>query len=256
MNPISSGKMCDLCTNPDASENVIFKCIDCGVAVHALCYGIESEEKENWKCSPCENGCTDVVSCELCLQKKGALKQTSCGKWVHAICALFTDGVIFEDFNRMEPVNISKISITKRGQTCSYCRESKGYCCLCSKSKCKNRIHITCAQKANGLKEIVKQDNSIAFRAYCADHKPVNRRLSSGSVRAMAKKMKSRDKKKKELGSKMNANWIMSQSNSSKNVITNAAPEKTHRKRGTYDEKIVAPKRRWLLPQGTKGKFS
>lgn len=117
------------------------------------------------------------------------------------------------------------------------------------------KTESTCAQNANGLKETVKEDNSIAFRGYCVDHKPANRRLSSGSVRVMAKKMKSHDKKKKEHGSKMNANWILSQSNPSKHTITNAAPEKTYTKRGAVpdDEQIVAPKKRWLNLQG---KFS
>lgn len=262
MNSLTSNKKCDLCTDPDTSNNPIFTCIDCDVSVHVLCYGILNEEKENWKCSPCENGCTEHVSCELCLQKKGALKQTTSGKWVHTICALFTDGVIFVDFERMEPIDISKVSKTKRGQTCAYCLEIKGYCCWCSRQKCKNRIHITCAQKAKGLKEYINEDDSIKFRAYCGDHKPVNRRLSSVSVRGMAKKKKDDDKKRKEIGSRMNADWIMSQTNSkskSENFMTNAAPKQIQSKRtaptsdGTDDAAHKKPK---LSPPGIEGKFS
>lgn len=221
----ASDRMCDLCIDSDESnetENVIFTCRDCGLSVHELCYGIEGEEKENWKCSLCANKCTGHVSCEFCLQKEGAMKQTSCGNWVHVICALFTDGVVFEDVNRMEPVNISKVSKTKMGQTCAYCHEVKGYCCLCSKRKCKNRIHITCAEKANGLKEDTKKDGSIKFRAYCADHKPDQRRLSSSSLRVIAKTMKKADEQKKEIGSKMNSDWIMQSClTSSENATTN-----------------------------------
>lgn len=260
MNRISSGEKCDLCIDSDESNesnNSIFTCINCGLSVHRLCYGIENEEKENWKCSPCVNECTEHVSCEFCLQKEGAMKQTTCGNWVHAICALFTDGVIFEDFNRMEPVNISKVSKSKMGQTCAYCHEVKGYCCLCSKQKCKNRIHITCAKKANGLKEVTKKDNTIKFRAYCGDHKPATRRLSSNSVRAIAKTMKKNEIEQKEAGSKINADWILQLTSTSKNVITNTEQKKnSKRARETTEEvKAQAHKKRRLDSRNNKGKF-
>lgn len=135
MNPNDS-KKCDFCTDQDFDDNPIFSCINCGVNVHVLCYGIQEEEKENWKCSACEKGCIKRVSCEFCLQKYGALKPTTCGKWVHAVCAMFTGGVVFVDHDRMEPVNIKRVSKTKKGHTCAYCHEKKGYCNWCSKRKC------------------------------------------------------------------------------------------------------------------------
>lgn len=241
-------KKCDFCIDPNFEDNPIFSCINCGVNIHVLCYGIQKKEKENWKCSACENGCTEDVSCEFCLQKNGALKPTICGKWVHAVCAMFTDGVTFVDHDLMEPVNIKGVSKTKKGQTCAYCHEIKGYCNLCSKQKCKNRIHIRCAQKANGTVEVSKADNTLKYRAYCGDHKPANRRLSSGFVRQMAKKKKADDKKQKEAGSKMNADWITS-------TIENSVQKQMKRK-NPAEEEIVAPKKRWLNSKTAEGKSS
>lgn len=258
MNPMASDKMCDFCTDPDFPDNSIFTCVHCGVRIHALCYGIEDEDKENWKCAACKNGCTSDVACEFCLQKNGALKPTSCGKWVHAVCAMFTDGVVFLDEDRMEPVDISKVSKSKTGQTCAYCHEAKGYCSLCSKQKCQNRIHIRCAQNANGTEEVLKADNLLKFRAYCADHKRANKRLSSGSWRAMARKMKADGKKLKGASSKMNADWILSQSipSTSGNGMQNPALKQIQLKRkNTTHAAIEAPKKRWLNSGIVEGNF-
>lgn len=208
MNPI---KKCSLCVDPETSDNPIFNCKSCGVYVHKCCYGIENiDADEIWKCSPCKVGISESVICELCLQSDGAFKPTCAGKWVHVVCALFTDGVIFENKDKMEPINLSNVSKNKLNKTCGYCLKAEGFCCLCSQKKCPQRIHITCAQRNNGIEEKVNEkDDSIKFRAYCSVHKRSNsnRRLSSGSVRGI---MKEKGKHKKVLAqsSILNGNWI------------------------------------------------
>lgn len=211
MNPFS----CSVCTDPEDQENKFFICEICGVCIHALCYGIDTDvdSSEKWLCSPCNVGISQP-SCVLCLQTSGAMKKTSNGEWVHVICALFTEGAFFEDENDMEPVNLSGISESKQKQTCAYCLKAVGFCSLCSKSKCTERIHVTCAQKNKCTIEVVKEeDNSIDFRAYCSKHKPSKskRRVSSKFVRkVVAKKGTKANKKKYSHSANQNANWILS----------------------------------------------
>lgn len=179
---------CVVCTDPETIDNQIFMCSICAVGVHTLCYGFVSQRNRwtsAWKCSPCSVGFSNPV-CELCLQKGGALKRTTCGKWVHVICGLFTVGVEFLCTTRMEPVEISKIPNENRNRTCVFCSKMHGMCCSCSHPECANWIHITCAQKKDCLKEVENEkNNKLAFFAYCDKHKPVesSRRISAIFVR-------------------------------------------------------------------------
>lgn len=205
---------CSVCTDPEDQGNKLFVCKNCGVYIHALCYGIdiEVEPLDHWVCSPCRSGIVEPT-CVLCLQKTGAMKITSNNDWVHVICALFTEGVFFEDENDMEPVNLSAVSQSKQNKTCDYCLKAVGFCSLCSKSKCEKRIHVTCAQRNKCTIEITKEkDNSIDFRAYCANHKPSKskRRVSSKFVRSVVvKKGQKAFKKKYSRSANQNADWIL-----------------------------------------------
>lgn len=175
---------CVVCDGNDlaTSENPIFVCEDCGIDVHKLCYGItaQSGNIDPWWCSPCGLGHRRAV-CQLCLQNGGALKQTTCGHWVHVICALFTDGTIFTNKKRMEPVNISNIPQENHGQNCIFCSEVRGICGKCSAPNCSLFLHITCGQKQKCLKEKTNAKNTkIIFEAYCHQHNPKSsHRLSS-----------------------------------------------------------------------------
>lgn len=248
----SASEKCSVCKDPEIPENSIFVCSICSVSVHKFCYGIETPN-EDFKCSPCLSGKLNPV-CKLCCKSGSAFKKTVCGGWVHVICALFTSDVSFEDVNRMEPINISSLSQTKRNQTCSFCLKTVGFCCLCSNSKCKNRFHITCAQDKDCLKEIInKDDDSIKFRAYCSDHKPIDsyRRISSVFVNVIVEKKqknkptelkkknteKTKEKKKDEKNRKnksdhSNSAWITErvkskciQDNSNMNSIINISSD-------------------------------
>lgn len=211
---------CCVCEDPDSVENPILTCKGCEINVHLYCYGIKKRTK-HWMCSPCRLGQTDFISCRLCLSKGGAMKQTSCQKWVHVICALFTGGVNFYDLETMEPVDISKVSKTKRNKLCCFCYSGQGYANLCSKDKCPRRLHVTCAQKSKCLKEVVnKIDDKIKFRAYCREHKPKEnscKRLSSESIKGAVTKRLHKTLVKKS--AKSNADWIYAKAVSS-NVET------------------------------------
>lgn len=196
---------CDICDDEITTKNPIFICVRCDVKVHKLCYGAEGSSN-NWKCSPCRLNMSNV-KCKLCSQKSGAMKQTNCDNWVHVICGLFTQGVVFSDANTMEPVNIKNVPRSLKGKVCSICNSKKGFCTTCAETDCNKKIHVTCAQAENALKEVVDPDNnSISFEAYCVDHKPSgsNRRLSSGSVQDKKRKMTS-----KSNNSITDADWIL-----------------------------------------------
>lgn len=207
MNPLQ----CCVCSDPETQSNRVLNCKKCGISVHMLCYGIENYTNK-WKCSPCRLRIKEPM-CSLCEQKNGALKKTVCGNWAHVICALFTEGVRFMDVNKVEPIDIGNLSDAKRKAACHFCGLDTGFCPLCSKSSCKYRLHITCAQINGCLIEETKRDDKIAFRAYCLDHKPKNssRRISSQFVRGQVLKANGR-KKHQKLSSQLNSDWITKRS--------------------------------------------
>lgn len=204
-------KGCSICSDPETDENRIVECKKCNVKVHLACYGV-IKFSENWTCSPCDSKKVDSI-CALCIQKGGAMKKTVCSKWVHVICALFTEGSIFENKKTMEPINISGVSKTKRNKICVFCSKATGFCSLCYRRSCKNRLHITCAQRANCLREVTNSDRSnskIKFRAFCNEHKPVDskRRISSQFILGRMLETTSQ-KQQQERSNQMNLEWIV-----------------------------------------------
>lgn len=202
---------CMICEDEITKENPLFVCVACDIKVHKFCYGI-NDSQNKWKCSPCQQGKTSFVKCQLCLQKGGPMKQTECNRWLHIICGLFTEGVKFSNEDTMEPVDLSKVSASKKNKLCSFCYTSQGYCSTCSRKKCKTTFHITCAQKQKLLREdIDENDNSIVFNAYCKDHMPnvSHRRLSSGSVQNIVEKK--RGKALKAKSTIADADWILNE---------------------------------------------
>lgn len=195
---------CLLCSESETCENRIANCNGCGLNVHVLCYDIKNADvgMKNWKCSPCQRGILESIICELCGETNGAFKQSVCGKWVHIICALFTDGVHFTDSNtiRMESINLSKMMNSKPQQTCVFCSKSVGFCSLCSEFSCNHAIHITCAQANDCLQAITTDKNDpIKLCAFCMDHKPNDSlyRLTSVCIQEALMKKKKNNRAKK-----------------------------------------------------------
>lgn len=232
---------CSLCTESETFENPVLNCDSCNLKVHVLCYGAEYLEGV-WKCSPCQSN-ELKVECKLCIQVGGALKKTTCGGWVHVLCGLFTEGCRFMDVNQMEPVDISRVSNSKRNKKCSFCGNKTGFSPLCQKSKCKNRLHISCAHKSGCLKEEKDNYDKLKFRAYCIDHKPnsSSRRISSEFVRvAVLKKNEIKEKKaekksEKENSSASNTQWLVKESLKAieASAVSKSAIEKSARKRSS-----------------------
>lgn len=176
-----------------------------------VCTDPDVDSPNGWLCSPCQAGIVEP-RCVLCCQIAGAMKRTTNGEWVHAICALFTEGVFFEDANDMKPVNLAGVSESKKNKTCAYCLKAVGFCGLCAKSKCKTRIHVTCAQTNKCTIEVKRdRDDTIDFRAYCLEHRPSKskRRISSKFVaKVVAKKRTKALKSKHAASANQNSDWI------------------------------------------------
>lgn len=180
---MSSFSKCVVCTDPESEGNRVLSCYLCSVRVHQMCYGVKTY-KERWKCTPCMSKTTGSrdPNCELCLQYGGAFKKTSNGSWVHVVCGLFIQGVEFVNKDKMQPINISKIPVECRGKMCDFCLND-GVCCLCSAPDCNRWVHATCAQKHASTKELTDKKSMITFLAYCENHTPSHRRISSIFVR-------------------------------------------------------------------------
>lgn len=221
---------CSVCSEAGTCENPITSCTGCGLNVHILCYGIQSDDLNlhNWKCSPCQRGVSEIIICELCQQFNGAFKQSVCGKWVHVICALFTDGVRFKDIMHMEPIDIAKVVNAKSQKTCAFCLKASGFCCRCSKTRCQQPIHITCAQAHNCLQVTTTDDkDSIKFRAFCGDHKP-NDSVSHLSSQNIQKMLMKKSKKSHEETKIQMDDDSTGKSGTTSNIATASSP-KEHR---------------------------
>lgn len=221
---------CCICENEVAEEDPIFKCSSCKIKVHKYCYGIETESAD-WICSPCSEKKNGYVKCQLCLQKGGALKKTTCGRWVHVICALFTHGVKFSNESAMEPVEISNISKSGRNKMCSFCYSAQGYASSCAFSKCKNRLHISCAQKTSCLEEKLNtNDNSIHFKAYCKNHGNASSGLSTAGVKGVVNKKRQHQFKKQ--AAVLDCSWLMVEIDSQSTPKTS---EKFNKRPSSFD---------------------
>lgn len=115
----------------------------------------------------------------------------------------------------MEPVDLTKISGSKKNKLCSYCYKSQGYAGFCATKECKNRLHITCAQRKGKLKELIDpKDDSIQFNAYCNKHEPkrTSNRLSSESVDSMVNKKDAEKVKANDaVDIRRDSDWIFDQ---------------------------------------------
>ncbi|KAL4236105.1 Lysine-specific demethylase 4B [Mactra antiquata] len=93
--------------------------------------------------------------CTLCTLRGGALKPTTYGKWAHVICSLSLKEVKFDNVQRREPINTSKISPARMKLKCQYCCGSlydskflSRACVQCSNGRCTLSFHVTCAHAA------------------------------------------------------------------------------------------------------------
>ncbi|TRZ00299.1 hypothetical protein DNTS_009905 [Danionella cerebrum] len=120
----------------------------------------------------------NIVRCELCPHKDGALKRTDNGGWAHVVCALYIPEVEFANVSTMEPIVLQSVPTERYYKTCYICeeqgRESKaatGACMTCNKHGCRQAFHVTCAQLAGLLCEEQGSDaDNVKYCGYCKNH--------------------------------------------------------------------------------------
>lgn len=148
--------LCVVCSDREDGLPV-YECKGCGIFVHEICYGfISADEDRKFTCAKCLKTSREI-RCVLCVRKNGAFKPTVDKNWVHVVCALFTDGVVFEDVSLMEPVDTSRVKFNKKAK-CTVCIEFKkdilaiqGYLLKCAFKDCNCFMHVTCAQRGDLL---------------------------------------------------------------------------------------------------------
>lgn len=195
---------CCICTEDESfADNPIVYCegAHCSVIVHKTCYGISEIPLGEWLCEVCEfkrnvkvyqNDTYSLIDCnkkkifqcELCPSNEGALKKTNKNLWTHVVCALFIRECYFGNNETMTPIILDKIPQEKFSKVCYICVDSGNKCesvigatIKCSKKRCKQYFHVSCAQKHGLLYEISNdKKNTIKFCGSCQQHQYVGKK--------------------------------------------------------------------------------
>jgi len=171
--------VCSICDDGEVTpDNQILFCDTCDVAVHQMCYGIETIPAGDYHCLACRFLGRDKegrdkylnknkrtvkvlpISCEICIcpQKPGAFVRTDMkpaegeqvdpnGKWVHVVCAKW-QGLNFVNNNPELIEDITEIRGSFRTQKlkCELCLGARGCLNQCREPNCKRFFHVTCAR--------------------------------------------------------------------------------------------------------------
>ncbi|CDK26454.1 unnamed protein product [Kuraishia capsulata CBS 1993] len=179
-----SSRPCCVCRETNSPESVVI-CNNCGLNVHASCYGVklfDSIDKDPftkvWYCDVCSNDCHPVIrtqySCSLCLARevdhdsaiKGsksavpdALKRTENHRWCHVMCSMFSPHCTYGNAQMLQPIKgIEETLLQNVGKTCWACQTHGGSLTRCS--LCPKNLHVTCALDIPGsvVKLIINTD--------------------------------------------------------------------------------------------------
>lgn len=158
---------CCVCRTYDDPKTVLI-CSNCGLNVHASCYGVQLDPKMkkaageyNWHCDPCSNDLHPLVStqyvCLLCNSRESnmdqaikgdpvsipdALKRTVEGRWCHITCSLLSEDIKYGS-KTLQPVYGANIAgVTNIFQTCEICMSNGGAIVGCD--LCSRKAHVTC----------------------------------------------------------------------------------------------------------------
>jgi hypothetical protein len=213
--------VCEICTDGEVTpDNQILFCEACNVAVHQVCYGIETVPEGDYYCLPCRRlgrnktsgaskgdrlrlaGAPLPISCELCPLKQGAFVQTDVkpkegdnnffGKWIHVLCAKW-QGLSFVNSRKtdlIEDVTELKVHFRQHKLACCLCRGERGAVNNCRIEGCDLWMHVTCA-RAVGTCEVIHGEDAKggvgtnSWTLKCPEHskiKPENVPKGSTSV--------------------------------------------------------------------------
>ncbi|XP_043078984.1 lysine-specific demethylase 4B isoform X2 [Puntigrus tetrazona] len=167
----------------DDGTSVLLSCGSCSLQVHASCYGINPNTKqEGWMCSRCTAGDLTAACC-LCSLRGGALKKTTEDRWVHVICAVAVAEARFVNAVEREPVDVTAVPDTRKSLKCVYCHKTTkqifGACIQCSLDNCSTSFHVTCALLAGVVMK--PADWPYVVSVTCHKHKQTNQKVKNGS---------------------------------------------------------------------------
>jgi hypothetical protein len=163
---------CDICTQSDSDgTNALLQCARCKCNIHQGCYGVAGTVSAGWTCSKCNGRSTeeaDSLRCAICEHAGGAIQRTTCGKWVHVVCALWTPDVVVVDIPTMRPMDISTLDEDRFKLTCTICNLKQGACIQCNVRDCTTAFHASCARSQKWTVE--NPGEELPFTVYCGAH--------------------------------------------------------------------------------------
>ncbi|XP_016379307.1 lysine-specific demethylase 4B isoform X4 [Sinocyclocheilus rhinocerous] len=167
----------------DDGTSVLLSCGSCGLQVHASCYGVNPDTKqEGWMCSRC-TAAEWTAACCLCSLRGGALKKTTDDRWVHVICAVAVAEARFVNAVEREPVDVTAVPDTRKSLKCVYCHKTTkqifGACIQCSLDNCSTSFHVTCALLAGVVMK--PADWPYVVSITCHKHKQTTQKVKNSS---------------------------------------------------------------------------
>lgn len=169
---------CSICHDPSSSSPLLC-CIDCGVAVHASCYGVPlSTLGSQWHCDSCKMGLYPVT-CALCGKEGGGMKLSTDGVWAHVICVTWNPSLFFVDNNLLKPSNIRPLLRDSPKRTCCLCHRSVGITVKCYNPGCDSYFHVSCAQDHGYDLDAVSDVDGVVFIIQCKKHSSIETGLIS-----------------------------------------------------------------------------
>jgi len=170
---------CNVCLGKIEQPQDLLTCSSCGFFCHIECYGFVNDElkaqgqQPNWVCIKCHQQ-SQYMSCVFCPMFGGSFKMTETLQWGHISCAMWIPEVEFADDMLNEYIiGIDKIHKSRWSLKCMLCKIQHGTPIQCSKNKCTNSYHVTCAQKHGLFMELTDPvTGQSSFKTYCTAHDP------------------------------------------------------------------------------------
>jgi hypothetical protein len=174
----------------EADDPIVFCDGLCGECVHVSCYGLlpHGVPEGDFYCESCavlqpdtagtnRAGRTNKTyevkpSCALCFQAGSLMKRSSCGRWTHPVCVLFTPELTVNEVTH-RPDNISALSVERADLVCQLCHRSGGACVQCCVGDCLAAFHPYCAYVVR-QQMVVRVDpltELVTYELYCQKHK-------------------------------------------------------------------------------------
>ncbi|CCK68656.1 Nto1p KNAG_0B02140 [Huiozyma naganishii CBS 8797] len=180
--PPTIDQLCSICNGVETTHNTIVFCDCCNLAVHQDCYGVIFIPTGPWLCRACLQGKFESKRprCAVCPEVGGALKQSTCGSWVHVSCAVWINELCFGNWHYAEPIEgIDRIPLSRWRLNCYLCKQRTGACIQCCNRNCFVAYHVSCARRVGldmtplvtgSLAEMALNNGERSLESFCDRH--------------------------------------------------------------------------------------